>query len=124
MAASLDSIFRGWKCFVSLVGSFFGSSLGFVYLGTKNWNSELIDSQFLQWEADYIKSIPLSAHIHFDLLIWPYTSDGCYSVQSAYCLLAAAQSRDLPSSSNVDASKMLWKGVWSVEVPNKVRYFI
>ena len=75
-------------------------------------------------EADYIKSIPLSAHIQFDLLIWPYTSDGCYSVQSAYCLLAVAQSQDLPSSSNADASKMLWKGVWSVEVPNKVRHFI
>ena len=93
-------------------------------LGTINWNSELIDSQFLPWEADCIKSIPLSAYIHFDLLIWPYTSNGCYSVQSAYRLLAAAQSRDLPSSSNADASKMLWKGVWSVEVPNKVRHFI
>ena len=35
-----------------------------------------------------------------------------------------AQSQDLPSSSNADVSKRLWKGVWSMEVPNKVRHFI
>ena len=48
--------------------------------GTKNWDSKLIDRHFLQWEVDCVKSIPLSAHIHSDLLIWSYTSDGCYSV--------------------------------------------
>ena len=69
LVASLDSIFREWEGFVSSVGLFFGSSSGFVYPRHKKLGSELIDRNFLQWEADCIKSIPLSAHIHSDLLI-------------------------------------------------------
>ncbi|KAK9983282.1 hypothetical protein SO802_032807 [Lithocarpus litseifolius] len=92
--------------------------------GTKTWDSEIIDRLFLPWEAESIKSIPLSDHQHSDLLIWPHTPDGCFSVRSAYRILAVAQSRDQPSSSNIEASKRLWKGVWKIEVPNKVRHFI
>ena len=93
-------------------------------LGTKTWDSELIDRHFLPWEADGIKSIPLSEHHHSDLLIWPHTPDGCYSVRSAHRLLVAAQSQDQLSSSSTEASKRLWKGVWRMEVPNKVHHFI
>ena len=43
---------------------------------------------FFPWEAECIKSIPVSLHMAEDLLIWPRTSDGMYSVKSAYQLLA------------------------------------
>lgn len=35
-----------------------------------------------------------------------------------------AQTQDQPSSPNAESSKRLWKGVWRMEVPNKVRHFI
>ena len=54
---------------VSSVGLFLGSSSGFVYPKHKKLGSKFINRHFLQWEADCIKSIPLSAHIHSDLLI-------------------------------------------------------
>lgn len=38
--------------------------------------------------------------------------------------MADAQTQDQPNSSNVESSKRLWKGVWRMEVPNKVRHFI
>ena len=92
--------------------------------GIKTWNFELIDRHFLPWEADGIKSIPLNEHHNIDLLIWPHTSDGSYSVRSAYRLLVAAQAQNQPSSSSTEASKRLWKGVWRMEVPNKVCHFV
>ena len=58
--------------------------------GTKTWDFELIDRNFLRWETDGIKSIPFSEHRHSNLLIWPHTPDGSYSVHSAYRLLVAA----------------------------------
>ena len=82
----------------------------------------LIDQNFLHWEC--INSILVSAHVHIDLLIWPLTSDGCYSVRYAYKLLANAQCQDQPSSSNIEAAKGLWNGMWKFQVPNKVRHFI
>ncbi|XP_050290614.1 uncharacterized protein LOC126728906 [Quercus robur] len=93
-------------------------------IGTKTWDFELIDRHFLPWEADGIKSIPLSEHHNIDLLIWPHTPDGSYSVRSAYRLLVAAQAQNQPSSSSTEASKRLWKGVWRMEVPNRVRQFV
>ncbi|KAK9998718.1 hypothetical protein SO802_018321 [Lithocarpus litseifolius] len=123
LAASLDFIFSG-----KVLSPRLDQSLDVVQdlfiPGTKTWDSEIIDRLFLPWEAECIKSIPLSDHQHSDLLIWHYTPDGCYSVRSAYRFLAVAQSQDQPSSSNIEASKRLWKGVWKIEVPNKVRHFI
>ncbi|XP_050259214.1 uncharacterized protein LOC126704240 [Quercus robur] len=56
--------------------------------GTKIWDVELIDQNFFPWEAKGIKSIPVSLHTEEDLLIWPRTPDGIYSVKSASQLMA------------------------------------
>lgn len=53
---------------------------GLFILGTKDWDFKLIDRHFLQWEANCIKSIPISAHIHSNLPVRLHTLDGCYSV--------------------------------------------
>ena len=43
---------------------------------TKVWNKELIEQNFLPWEAERIQSIPVSHYPMEDLLIWPLTTDG------------------------------------------------
>ncbi|XP_075650169.1 putative mitochondrial protein AtMg00310 [Castanea sativa] len=55
---------------------------------TKVWNTELIGQNFLPWEAESIQSIPISHYPMEDLLIWPFTTDGSYSVKSAYQMLS------------------------------------
>ena len=84
----------------------------------------LLDLNFYPWEAEAIKNIHVSNHEVADALIWPRTADGVYSVWSAYCLLAATHHQDQPSSSNVEAGKGLWNGIWKLKVPNKVRHFL
>ena len=92
--------------------------------GTNLWNEELLELNFYPWEAEAIKNIHVSNHEAADALIWPYTADGVYSVRSASRLLAATQHQDQPSSSDVEAGKGLWNGIWKLKVPNKVRHFL
>ena len=59
-----------------------------------------------------------------DTLIWPLTSDGDYSVRSAYRMLVSAESILQPSSLVSGNTRLVWKKIWKMRVPNKIRHFI
>ena len=59
-----------------------------------------------------------------DILIWPSTFDGEYSVRSAYRMLVDAENLSMPSSSSPANAGLVWKKIWKVRVPNKIRHFI
>ena len=59
-----------------------------------------------------------------DALIWPLTSDGAYSVRSAYRMLVSAEASLMPSSSTSDENGLVWKKIWKIRTPNKIRHFI
>nr|POF23153.1 putative ribonuclease h protein [Quercus suber] len=88
------------------------------------WNSGLIDQIFFPWEAESIKNMPVSFRTDSDLLTWPWTADGGYSVKSAYQILANEALSSQAGSSNPEASKILWSGIWKLKVPNKVKHFM
>lgn len=52
--------------------------------GSKNWNEALIDHNFYPWEAELIKTVTVSQYVAVDALIWPLSSDGEYTIKSAY----------------------------------------
>ena len=87
---------------------------------TRQWNEELIDGIFASDEAAIIKKIPLGRLATEDVLIWPYSDDGSYTCKSGYRFLQVEA--ELPSNqqpSTLDTH--LWKQLWSLQVPNKVR---
>ena len=92
--------------------------------GTKAWNKELIEQNFLPWEAERIQSIPVSHFPMDDMLIWPLTTDGNYSIKSAYQLLSSESRAALPSSSEAEGCKHFWNRIWKLQVPNKVKHFL
>ena len=53
---------------------------------SRRWNEEQIDVNFYTWEAAVIKGIHVSQAVDLDMLVWPLTSDGMYSVRSVYRL--------------------------------------
>jgi hypothetical protein len=65
----------------------------------KCWNSELLEQVFLPRDVEIIKQIPLSKRSPSDRLIWTGTSNGNFSVHSAYHLLLHEQERMLESLS-------------------------
>ena len=58
-----------------------------INLVTRRWRTEVIDHVFTIQEAETIKNIPLSSTHQTDVLIWPFTPSGNYSVKSGYRFL-------------------------------------
>ena len=59
-----------------------------------------------------------------DTLIWPLTNDDEYSVRSAYRMLVSAEALLMPSSSSLDNNGLVWKKIWKIRIPNKIRHLI
>ncbi|KAK9993512.1 hypothetical protein SO802_023215 [Lithocarpus litseifolius] len=70
-----------------------------------------------------IQSIPLCHPSAEDKLIWPYTPSGQYAVQSGYRFLAKENPNN-PRSEDPNQDTGIWKLVWGLSVPNKVKNFL
>ena len=85
------------------------------------WKDELIDSYFFDWEVEIIKNIPLCRSIQDDVLIWPFSPDGDYIVQTGYKFLQNPCLASEPCSSDATILQPLWKKIWILKVPRKVK---
>ena len=84
------------------------------------WNEELIDGIFSQEEVAIIKKIPLSCRVAEDVLIWPHTQDGQYTCKMGYRFLKEeVELGYMQEALGMDTN--LWKGIWSLQIPNKVK---
>ena len=87
------------------------------------WKEAEIKQNFLPHEVKKIISIPLSTRLPQDNPIWSKTPSGIFSTQSTYKLLVHDASVSSPSSSNPHPQRYLWRGVWMLRTPNKVKHF-
>lgn len=70
-------------------------------------------------------AVPIAATNIEDSQIWPFTTDGEYTVKIGYKVLFDDRSSSLPSSSvNNEDYKPLWKAIWSAKAPPKIKNFI
>jgi len=86
------------------------------------WREDMVRQMFLPVDAEMILRIPLCTSWPADKLIWHFTSNGSFSVRSAYHLLGALMRGDHPSSSN-GTCQQLWKTIWDLDVPPRIRIF-
>ncbi|KAL0013372.1 hypothetical protein SO802_000441 [Lithocarpus litseifolius] len=89
------------------------------------WKSILLSRKnlFYLWEAKVIRKIYVSEASDTDCLVWLKSSDGCYSIKSAYQMLATEVNNKAPSSSGGEGTKV-WKSIWKIRVPPKIRHFM
>ena len=91
---------------------------------TKRWKADLVKRTFLLFEADTILSIPLSYSLPDDKLIWMGNKRGEFSVRSAYNVaLPIVETNHESESSTGDLWTALWKKVWHLNLPAKIRIF-
>ena len=87
------------------------------------WKVDQVQQLFMPLDAKLILSIPLSARLLMDCLIWSHMPTGVFITQSAYKMLANSAMANDASSSNPNPHKQVWRGLWKLQVPNKVKVF-
>ena len=56
--------------------------------------------------------------------MWLPSNHGEFTTRSAYHLLAGQGRNLLPSSSSGGGNKQIWKGIWNLQVPHKVKHLM
>ncbi|KAL5767804.1 hypothetical protein ACOSQ2_014587 [Xanthoceras sorbifolium] len=85
------------------------------------WNESLVRGHFSSDEAVVILNIPLCTFPQPDSLLWHFDKRGEFSVKSAYKVALSIRIMDLTFSS---ASPLpLWKKLWNLNLPSKVKAF-
>jgi hypothetical protein len=93
---------------------------------TGQWDEELLQSLFNIVDVQRILQIPLNSHGFDDFIAWEATKNGKYSVRSGYYLQWKHQfgpSSNLLSLPGGSGLNSVWKIVWKMEVPSKVKIF-
>jgi hypothetical protein len=88
------------------------------------WNAEVLKANFIPYDIEGILKIPLSDWCHPDRLIWHETNNGKYTIRSAYCVLLKEKWLSNPGSSRKWEPGPIWKKIWSLRVPVKVKIFV
>ena len=88
------------------------------------WRADLVRELFLDFEAENILSIPLSTRMPRDKLVWVATSNGQFTVKSAYWLAMSMSSAAQEGTLGYCGQRQFWKTIWSAEVPKKIKNFV
>ena len=88
------------------------------------WKVAEIDRLFLPDEAATIKAIPLSLFDQKDLPFWLYTRDGVFFVKSGYHRSMELEDTKLNGATNDGITSPVWKAIWRMQVPNRVKSLV
>ncbi|KAL6216882.1 hypothetical protein ACLB2K_010100 [Fragaria x ananassa] len=92
----------------------------------RNWNISHIEPFLEESDILTIKTIPIGSATDDDLLVWPHSKSGNYSVKSGYHKLFASQGNSCtgkPSSSHFFDIR-IWKLIWRPNMAPKVANFM
>ena len=92
--------------------------------GSMEWDIELVKRLFLPQDVEAILSTPLSVSAAADRMVWVEDKKGRFSVKSAYRLARETEAEDGKASCS-DPTKLhgAWKGVWRMNLPNRLKHF-
>ncbi|KAG6687379.1 hypothetical protein I3842_11G068200 [Carya illinoinensis] len=91
---------------------------------TMQWNLGLIHSIFSEEEANLICKMPISPCRSRDILSWRCSSNGKFSVKSAYHLQSSIRENGKGQPSNSNMVSKVWERLWSIGVPNGTKSFL
>ena len=91
---------------------------------SNEWDIGLLCQWFLLEDRDAILGIPVSTTSTSDRLVWVENKCGKFIVKSAYTLALEGQKKsDMADCSNDTARRKLWKAIWKLHLPQKIKHF-
>ena len=92
--------------------------------GIFKWDADLVNRCFNAKDASAILGIPLSSMGRKDRLIWVACNSGKFLVKSAYELAYKEKiEQNRGDYSNNSHRKRVWKCIWQLKLPHKLRHF-
>ena len=88
------------------------------------WDLNIMARLFQDEEVKAIISIPLSRTDQEDKLIWEGTTNGLFSVESAYHLAKEMEDKNKAECSKSTWSSGVWKRLWKLKIPNVEKNFL
>ncbi|KAK2653334.1 hypothetical protein Ddye_013190 [Dipteronia dyeriana] len=88
------------------------------------WNIDLLQDTFIADDVDQIFSIPPSNPSIGDYLLWHFEKSGEYSVRSGYQVARDMTMVDSPGVSGSKDLASLWKILWKLKIPLKIKLFM
>lgn len=89
-------------------------------VGTRNLYRKI----FWEEEARAILQMLISASGRAEKLIWEHAANGEFSVKSAYFIALNLKMENRGEGSNKEAQCRMWKNIWQLSIPNKVKNFL
>ena len=95
-----------------------------IELEKKEWLEQLFKQVLEVEEANLVLGIPLSMHLPPDLCIWEGNPKGKFTVRNAYkSLIEGLGSGSEGESFDGMVMKQIWRSIWGMKTPNKIRSF-
>ena len=93
------------------------------------WDVGKVKNTFLLHEVELFLSIPISARLLEDSLIWAWTPNGRFTIKSAHKVaqkVLKEEERRGEEGGNSDNTGMrgIWRIVWRLSCPNKIKHLL
>ncbi|KAL6566692.1 hypothetical protein OROMI_015096 [Orobanche minor] len=88
------------------------------------WDIDYIRNPFSENNAKCILSIPIRNCSGADIWSWFYSKDGQYNVKSGYAPGLTIKNRFTASSSTTNGFRDIWRWIWNIDLPEKIKVFL
>lgn len=89
------------------------------------WNQELLFQLFSPINVNRILATPIRWTLGIDEIWWPHTSNGLLSVKLVYhALKKQILDQSNVASTSTEVSPILWKVIWNIKMPQKIKIFL
>jgi hypothetical protein len=93
---------------------------------TREWDEQILQLCLYRHDVDEVMKIRPMQYGYEDFVAWYYEKSRIFTVKSAYKLtIRAKQMNESQSRSSLGSTegRPIYKGIWSADVPPKVRIF-
>ena len=91
----------------------------------KKWDVQKVRTTFPPCLAMQVMQIPISYMGVSDRFLWPYTTDGNYSVKSGYHFIKSEFIKTISQpETSASQNNLIWKFIWKVLAPQKIKLFL